>query len=346
MYFLLFLASFQVPSEAAWMIQETGCYQPIHAQQLAVAPDGRVYILTKDPPYILHFNSEGQLVQSFAERGSGPGALDKPRYLWFYQDRLFAVDFKNIQSFSLEGEHLDMQKIPQGLFIKGRVSTGWIGQRMDLTDVQTTTHGIWDESLTSPIMTIHTNAKPIPRGGKIEAFQPRTLVTHSNDGRFIFLNPQGTTEIRIIHVESQATREVVTLEPRKIPITQDMIEKFEERLKSSRARSMGGLDRKIKLTYPEFLPDFIFLKTLATGEVVLTRRTNNEEKAEYLYFNEDGQLAEAPVWDPSILSRMLRIQGNWAYLGLWDEELEEAAIAKVALQKVASFFAKGSGDPP
>ncbi|MGB2905523.1 MAG: NHL repeat-containing protein [Candidatus Aminicenantaceae bacterium] len=74
---------------------------------MAVGPEGRVYVLDSRDNNIKVFASDGRFLTTFSREGSGPGELSRPWTLAFINGRLHVVDTGNgrIQVFSSEGSY-------------------------------------------------------------------------------------------------------------------------------------------------------------------------------------------------------------------------------------------------
>jgi WD40 repeat protein len=72
---------------------------------LAVGPEGRIYILDSRDNNIKVFTGDGKYISTLSREGSGPGELNRPWTLAFVNGRLHVVDTNNgrVQVFSSEG---------------------------------------------------------------------------------------------------------------------------------------------------------------------------------------------------------------------------------------------------
>ena len=81
-----------------------------HPTGCAVAEDGEIYVSDGYGNTRVHrFSPEGKLLQSWGERGSGPGAFSTPHAIWVDRaDRVVVVDRENdrVQLFDREGRFL------------------------------------------------------------------------------------------------------------------------------------------------------------------------------------------------------------------------------------------------
>jgi WD40 repeat protein len=72
---------------------------------LAVGPEGRIYVLDSRDNNIKVFTGEGKFLSAFSREGSGPGELSRPWIMAFVNTRLHVVDTNNgrVQVFTAEG---------------------------------------------------------------------------------------------------------------------------------------------------------------------------------------------------------------------------------------------------
>ena len=81
-----------------------------HPTGCAVAEDGEIYVSDGYGNTLVHrFSSEGRLLQSWGERGSGPGAFSTPHAIWIDRaDRVLVADRENdrVQIFDRDGRFL------------------------------------------------------------------------------------------------------------------------------------------------------------------------------------------------------------------------------------------------
>lgn len=81
-----------------------------HPTDVAIAPGGDIYVSDGYAGHRVHrFQSDGTLVQSWGELGSGPGQFLTPHAIWVMRDRRVVVaDRENnrLQVFSPDGAHL------------------------------------------------------------------------------------------------------------------------------------------------------------------------------------------------------------------------------------------------
>lgn len=96
--------------EKVWKIDNAGDEVLGHPQGMLVSDDGILYL--SDPAnridYI--FGPDGDFIGSFAERGEGPGEVQRHGRLFFVDDKVIIPDMGRIHYFSREGEYLTTVK--------------------------------------------------------------------------------------------------------------------------------------------------------------------------------------------------------------------------------------------
>jgi hypothetical protein len=104
-------------------------------------PDSNLYVLDRMEHKVLKFSPEGDLIQTFGQKGQGPGDFQNPHLLTFtpkgqlvVADELYNLTFLSEQGHFIERIHLD-----------GRLAVGFIGENRF--------YGwIWDEDHQSQVM--------------------------------------------------------------------------------------------------------------------------------------------------------------------------------------------------
>ena len=81
-----------------------------HPADVAVAPDGEIFVADGYGNSRIHrFTSQGELIESWGERGAGPGQFTTPHGIWVdSKDHVYVCDRENnrVQVFSVEGDYL------------------------------------------------------------------------------------------------------------------------------------------------------------------------------------------------------------------------------------------------
>jgi hypothetical protein len=74
-------------------------------RDLAVLPDGTIYVLDSEEDHIKVYDCDGRYLRTIATPGQGPGELDRPMAVCISGNRLYATEgARNISVFSLDGE--------------------------------------------------------------------------------------------------------------------------------------------------------------------------------------------------------------------------------------------------
>jgi len=102
------------PDVEAYHTGSNGVTPPYNPTNLAIAPNGDVYVADGyGSYYVNHYNSKGEYLNTFGGRGSDPGLLREPHGIWMDmrtgQPILTVADRRNnrLQRFTLEGKHID-----------------------------------------------------------------------------------------------------------------------------------------------------------------------------------------------------------------------------------------------
>ena len=139
---------------------------------VAIAPDGELYVCDGYGNARVHrFTSDGQLIQSWGEPGTGHGQFNLPHDIWVApDDRVFVADRENdrIQIFSRDGKFLEewtQVQRPTGLCIRNGlvyVSELWwrAGQRSFV-------HGPVTEEKPGRVSVLDMNGEVLARFGHV-----------------------------------------------------------------------------------------------------------------------------------------------------------------------------------
>ncbi|MGD0500502.1 MAG: hypothetical protein ABSC23_18930 [Bryobacteraceae bacterium] len=102
------------PDIAAYASQANGVTPPYNPTNLAIAPNGDVYVADGyGSYYVNHYSSKGEYLNTFGGRGSDPGQLNEPHGIWMDMRTgspiLTVADRRNhrLQRFTLDGKHID-----------------------------------------------------------------------------------------------------------------------------------------------------------------------------------------------------------------------------------------------
>lgn len=88
-----------------------------------------IVVLDEYEPFIKVLDRRGHLIRSFGRAGSGPGELERPRWLAVQGDSALAVvDRTRISEFTIDGEFLAFRRLPRLslLGITDHCAAGWI----------------------------------------------------------------------------------------------------------------------------------------------------------------------------------------------------------------------------
>ncbi len=96
--------------EKVWEIDSAGDEVLGHPQGMLVSDDGILYLSDQANRIDYIFGPDGDFIGSFAERGEGPGEVQRHGQFFFVDDKVIIPDVGRIHYFSREGEYLTTVK--------------------------------------------------------------------------------------------------------------------------------------------------------------------------------------------------------------------------------------------
>lgn len=97
------------------------------AAAMTVGSDGTLFVLDGQAAQVHRISSDGTLLPSLGQAGSGPGEFQRPRTIWVNADTLWVIDGGNgrLQALTTEGEPLSSLPLPpRTAFYISRFATG------------------------------------------------------------------------------------------------------------------------------------------------------------------------------------------------------------------------------
>jgi len=151
---------------------------------IAVAADGRMFVLERGNHRIQAFSSTGEYSTTIGREGQGPGEIAQGGEIAVVEDRLVRSGDSKLSVWTLDGEHLGDSALPfRQSFAISRLSPGWVfGTRSEFNEDNTSAERFIRVSLQAETgMTF------------AEATLPRSLVTIVNESGMTIVRLPGPT---------------------------------------------------------------------------------------------------------------------------------------------------------
>lgn len=127
LYLLLILMFSAGADEKIWTTEASGIPSPLTAQQVAIHPDGDIFLLDiAGERRILHYHEDLGFVQAMAGLASGSGKFPLAYRIAFHKDQLVVHEFNGIHLFTMDGKHLKTINPPSKGGNLDRLVNGWL----------------------------------------------------------------------------------------------------------------------------------------------------------------------------------------------------------------------------
>ncbi len=329
-----------------WSTENTSVFRPLVRREVAIAADGRVFIVDREHSTILAYGADGTFVRKIGTKGQGPGELMMPTWLWLAGDRLYVEDDQNatLSVFDLQGTFQKRSRLPAGDHFQ-KCAQGWCYGNWDSTSKNGQPNSslfIADEGLEKTIVlhswpTPKEATAPSGRGdGKVVLpFNPATdepQLAVAKDGKLAFFIPQGSDDL---HIFDLAAKQLVKVVKNDNPPIRFNPAWGDQKLADIN-QTMPEAARKVivfQKQYPSHFPLVNDLFVLPDGSVAVKLWTAwLDKQTRFLLFDRQGKSVRSTYSDEAI-GRVFGEVGNLAYLSAYDSDDEEGVL--VVLPKTA-----------
>lgn len=318
-------------------------------RDVAVGPEGTVYVLEFSDRTVRVFDSSGGHVRTMGGRGQGPGELQNPRGLalapdgtiWVFDDGLDAV-----LALAPDGTELSRHPLPRSGISGTPLGLFWDGMfRDDGVLTQTVYHndpvpremGLFEIRSRSWVLTftpstgaldsLYVGDDPLRpyryryegadgRGGTVfgvTPFDPRRLITFDRDGR---LWTALSTSYRIVGVSPTGDSLVLQAESSEVPASADERAGWEEMLE--RAGLEVELPARTHVMSQLFADD--------ERRLWVQRHTASEEASHFDVFAPDGSMLGSVRLPGRLASGQPTVRGGYLYAVVFDELLVPSVV--------------------
>jgi hypothetical protein len=307
-------------------------------RQLAVGPDGNIFVVNSNQHNIFKFSPEGKMILKFGQLGQGPGDTYHPRSPSVLDDKYLVVDDypeqRKINLFDLEGKFVNSLRTKNAPYFSLGLKNGKIAYMSKKLDphlkTKTTTVFIKDCKSGDEI-TVETIERPYDYFIKdgitliIGDFRGEVFLSKTKDGN-LMLGVSNTPSIKIYSPGGRFLRSL-KLRITPIPATNDYIQRYKEhtlkKLETSTARKrIPHYIRNIKSLpfasiFDKYLPYYNYLMTDNEGNILVFKTSaciGECEKIFQVYSPMGKYICETKI-DEGIFNIPGDIRGKIAFTG-------------------------------
>jgi len=351
MFYLL--AFWALTSEIPWHLANTGIYDRLFVQQVALDDQGGFYLLDKREKIVRRYSKTGKPLPPFGGPGQGPGEFLNPTRIFYYQNRLYVVEWQLIHEFSLDGDQVARIRKPQGYLYFEKVVDGWVGMfGLYPGDREKPTKLVWFSQDLSQKKVLgewsseySRNPSPNPINPNIEYFNPIPDVTQiclKRDRTAVAVKLQSGKEVFGFDIVDKAQHFTITMRDPGIAFNRSWGEKALRRAKSY-YRQVGIRDIQLEPAFPEALPIIEAIYSLPGDRLVVRQpkvgfygKERLVERFQCHVFDFDGEKAAAELLDPHS-GRMVAVVGDVVYF-IYVDPNEMWTIAKTDRDHASHIF--------
>jgi hypothetical protein len=265
-----------------------------------VAPDGSIFAASSRQHKVFKFDSNGNLIKSFGQKGQGPGDFNMPGDLSILDGKYLVVGEyalnHRISLFDLDGHFVKVLKTTKSVFNPIALRGGKIAY-MSLS------HGPEDKNQTEQFQTVYIKDTATQKEIEVSIFktfsrtialksgtrfsfgestQGRTLISRTNDGNLV-VGISNQPFLTVYSPEGEKLYEIA-LRGESIPVTGSLIRRFKEEqldelrenpqfMKSRGAAMVKELEKAdFKLVFDEYLPLYQELLSDEAGHILVFRK--------------------------------------------------------------------------
>jgi len=348
MIVLLCLLSFIEPEGPGW-VRELEIYRPIYPGLADVSDAGITYVLDRDEASVWRIDDQGNLLDSFAREGKGPGELERPMSLDILDDRIFIQAIRAVHVFDLEGAFIEKVTPPGRIASLRRLKGGWLGTqygfRMPGASETPPSKLFWvsldlgEETLLrewqSSIGSAFTPGGPM----KLNPAPERAIMAFDQTGQRAFLRFPEEGEFHILDGARGEIIGSVEVPFERIPFDEAW---GMERVAAMKKRMADRGLSEVEADLPDYYPTIAGMTWLSEGCLSVVQRTGgSEDPSRTLYYDAKGNPV-TPVYGMRG-ARILAIREGMAWVCVFDNDEETASIAYRPVEGIEALLPEEEG---
>ncbi|CAM2070224.1 hypothetical protein SCOR_32915 [Sulfidibacter corallicola] len=327
-------------------------YMPLSSKSTVIDASGNIYTLNAHEPFVTQYSKEGKRLNNFVKKGEGPDSAMSPKSLYYIGDHLIIKDSKYFKKFSTDGVsvHAERLKSQKGFFVTEYLSlpvvNGWACILNPFYLKKDTPLLFIDND--APPLTLMTLTELQSFGFDADAYspcRPSYGMKIDRSGRFVYVKDDDEYKFWVFDMTTKKAVGTVhrALKPLFNPewgesMFQNHIEESKEDLR------IMGIDpnaaHHTERDFPTHCPGVRSWLIDPHGNLIVMAYSENPAVDKPVHgYNTKGEPIELKYsWEA--YERILGFHGEFAYVATFDNDEEQAGIAKVKKQDVNAFVAK------
>jgi hypothetical protein len=340
-----------------WQYAETDIFQPIRSVDVAVHPDGSIYIRNFQDAEVHHVSKEGKLIKKIGGKGKGPGEFTYPRFIRFAEGKLYVYDLLNAQIsvFEEDGTFIERIETPDRGIALAKGNGGWLyGTWSTFSgppgDPNATADLVWvDEKFGNNKTVIEAMPKGQGQGSMMFSDGTNTNAIYSpitaqaqmvSTDSHAYISHPTEAKIYVFDFEAQKLLDPIVFDYKPIPFDTDWAN---EQFLASREGSRPGEPPlgDWKKMYPDTFPAIRDLMVDPDGNLVIDRWRGRPDDNHYLLTLTPKGEVLPNKYEYDFLERYLgQSQDGFVYISIFNEDEEMAGVARVKKADAQKFAAE------
>lgn len=341
---IIFLLFFYTNSE--WMIPSTGIYQPLKKDEVALTPQGEIFILNFNEAQICHYDASGKLKNEIGFKGEGPGGLVSPWSMFLEEGRLFVHDRNNdtVSIFDKNDDFVKRIRLPQRGLALFKVSNGWVYGDWHYTFTPNKpAQVVWvDQNFENPIRLLSLKEKGTASGltvNKSDGHSEGILTLVGNTpymvahGNRVFVAEAVGLKIHVFDVITKKEVRLIRISAKPIPFDNGWAKREVEEIQKSYTTF------KIQLKKLDYFPIIRDFKLGHDGLLYIDRWRGDPENHHFqLVLDELGKEIKTG-YDFETFQRVIGQTGDWVYVTDFNKDNEEAFLTRCLKSELDAYVA-------
>ena len=345
---MMLLAMLSILEDNTWRIGQSGVFQPLANGEVIVRSDGELYVLNFKEAFINHYDAAGRKKGTIGRKGRGPGEFTYPTRFCHNDGKLFVFDVMTgaISSFTEEGAFIKQYPVGRELQDMIKVENGWIlvqAEREQPLEIYWTDNDFDKKERILRLNTVNTSGgvtMEMGPSGAVGVYSPigSSAIARSNtDGSRIYVCEPGGFRVHVIDPIAKKVIAEIKRDEKRIPFDTEWAD---NRWKAMSKR-MPHQDQEIDFTmdYPESFPVVRDFRVDYQGRLVFSKWMGRPDGGHHnlLVLDQLGNEQQIKLNWASV-ERVVAVNGKWAYVTTWDEDEEEAGLARCSLDALEGFL--------
>ena len=348
MLFLLF--GLLAIDEDVVQFRDTGIFEPISRNEVAITAEGHVYMLNFQERFIRHWNPEGKVVNTFGRKGKGPGELNFAEGFFLEGDRLYINDMGNemVHSFHTDGTFIESMRPPSRGLTLAKVEGGWAtanfmsglntSQKVTITLTDARLENgkevlSWSRTGTGGNIVVRRGSSGTPKV-PYNPVAEEPFMAVGPDGRYLYICHPGVFKISVIDTREKKVVHTIDRDDAAIPFNEEFGNEQLQKLKDNREAGGHMMQIEFEPNYPAHFPIVRNFYTSGEGLLVVEKWTGQPETTKNnLLLDRQGNDRKVP-YNPANARRVVAIRGNYGYATLYDEDDDEGYLVKTPLSQL------------